>query len=91
MADYSFKDVPPRVMEIVEIFLAASSRGVEASLVLETRMGKITTKYKSVESVAGVPTPISTPTAKKKMSPARARRSKAGEVHIKKNRREEGS
>ena len=77
MADNSFQDVPPRVMEIVKIFLAASSRGDAASLVLETRMGKLTTKYRSVENEAGVPAPTSSLTAKKKMNPARARRSKA--------------
>ena len=40
-------------------------------------MGKITTKNKSVESVAGVPTPTYSLNTKKKMNPARASRSKA--------------
>ena len=77
MDDYSYQDLPPRGLDIVKIFLAASSRGDAASLVLENRMGKLTTKYRSVENEAGVPAPTSTLTAKKKMNPARDRRSKA--------------
>ena len=45
MADKpSVQDVPLRVMEMLRIFLAASSRGEEAALVLEARNGKLTTK-----------------------------------------------
>ena len=77
MADYNVQDVPLRVLEMLRIFLAASSRGEEASLVLETRKGKLTTKYRCVETVTGVPDPTSTNCTKKRMNPARARRSKA--------------
>ena len=67
------QDVPPRVMEMLRIFLDASSRGEEACLVLETRKGQLTTKYRCVENVPGVP---AAQTAKN-VNPARARRSKA--------------
>ena len=50
----SAQDVPPRVMDLLRIFLAASSRGEEAVLTLETRKNAISTKYRSVESPAGV-------------------------------------
>ena len=89
MADYNVQDVPLRVLEMLRIFLAASSRGEEASLVLETRKGKLTTKYRCVETVTGVPDPTSTNCTKKRMNPARARRSKqAGKHHQQENRRE---
>ena len=66
------QDVPPRVMEMLRIFLDASSRGEEACLVLETRKGQLTTKYRCVENVPGVPAQTA-----KNVNPARARRSKA--------------
>ena len=76
MADISDQDMPVRVMEMLRIFLAASSRGEDAALVLETRKGVLTTKYRSVENVAGVPASTIN-ISKKKINPARARRSKA--------------
>ena len=76
MADTSAQDVPLRVLEMVKIFLAASSRGERASLFLETRNGKFTTNYKSVETVAGVPATSNPCTKEKKTNPARDRRSK---------------
>ena len=86
MADCSDQDLPQRVMELLRIFLAASSRGEEAALVLETRKGAITTKYKSVETVAGVPVQTTNHTAKKRVNPARARRSKARLEEFTKNK-----
>ena len=71
-------EVPPRVMDLLRMFLAASSRGEQAVLVLETRNATLTTKYKSVETVAGAPAnkiPSSVPS--RKVNPARARRSRA--------------
>ena len=70
-------DAPPRVMDLLRMFLAASSRGEEAVLILETRKRIMTTKFKSVEAVAGNPVPAATYTVpSKKVNPARARRSK---------------
>ena len=63
---------------MVRIFLAASIRGDHAVLVLESRKSKIITKYRSMEIVTGVPATTSTSpnSSKKKVNPARARRSK---------------
>ena len=66
MADNSFQDVPSRGMEIVKIFLAASSRGDTTSFILETSKGKLITKYRSVENVAGVPASNSTHTKRRR-------------------------
>ena len=73
----SDKVVPPSVMDVLRIFLAASIRGEEAVLVLDTRQGKLTTKYRRVETLAGTPATTSTSTTpKRKMNPARVRRSR---------------
>ena len=72
----SDQNVPPRIMEMLKIFLAASSRGDQAVLILETRKGTMTTKYRSVESLTGTPVPTSSPSARRKNTPARARRSR---------------
>ena len=75
----SAKDIPPRVMELLRIFLAASSRGEEAVFVLETRQKRLTTKYRSMETVAGNPATTSTSTTNpkiRKVNPARTRRSR---------------
>ena len=71
--------VPSRVMEMLEIFLAASSRGKKAVIVLETRMKTVNIKYRSMDTVAGAPATTdtsATPCIKRKITPARARRSK---------------
>jgi hypothetical protein len=68
-------EVDQRVLDLVRMFLAASSRGDHAVFVLESSKQQITTKYRSVEKMAGSPAPTSTRT-KKKENPARARRSK---------------
>ena len=71
------QDVPPGVMDLLRIFLAASSRGEEAALILETRRKVISSKFRSVESTAGVPAaPTNNSLARKKKNPARARRSR---------------
>ena len=49
MVDVNVQDVPVQVLDQLRIFLAASSRGEEAVLILETRKNKLTTKYRSVE------------------------------------------
>ena len=71
----SLDDVPTRVLDLLKIFLATSSRWERAVLVLETRSKALTTKYRSVDDdVVGVPAPSTNNTVRKK-SPARARRS----------------
>ena len=88
MVDVNSQDLPSRVIEVLRIFLAASSRGEQAVLTLETRKGMLTTKYRSVETVAGVPATTSTSTTHKKMNPARARRSRL-RLEAFKNKKEE--
>ena len=51
MVDANTQDVPSRVTDVLRIFLAASERGEMAALVLETRNGMLTTKYRSSETV----------------------------------------
>ena len=73
------RDVPSSVMEMLEIFLAASSRGEHATLILESRMKKLTTKYRCVEKVAESPAPhdkSKSEKKKKRQNPSRQRRSK---------------
>ena len=66
-------DLPPQVMDMLRIFLAARARGDQAVLVLESRNGTLATKYRSKENVVGEPAPVP---AKRRKTPARARRSK---------------
>ena len=69
--------VPPNVMDLLRIFLAASTRGEAAVLILDSRNGKLNTKYRSVETLAGTPATTSTSTnPKRRKNPARVRRSK---------------
>jgi hypothetical protein len=77
------QDVPPRVMYLLRIFLAASSRGKEAVLTLEISKKAIPTKYRSVEPQQ----PPKHNFAKKK-NPARARRSRLRWGNIRKGRSE---
>ena len=72
----SDQNVPPRIMEMLKIFLAASSRGHQAVLILETRKGTMTTKYRSVESLTGMPVPTSSHSSRRRNTPARAGRSR---------------
>jgi hypothetical protein len=73
----SFQDVPPGIIDLLRIFLAASSRGEDAALTLETRRKVISTKFRSVESNAGAPAaPTNISSAKKRKNPARAKRSR---------------
>ena len=77
----SAQDVPPRVMDLLRIFLAASPRGEEAVISLETSKKAISTKYRSVESPAGVPAAPNNTTLpeNKKKNPARAMKRKVSE------------
>ena len=76
MVDQCLESIPPRVMDLLKMFLAACSRGEQAVLVLETRQRTLTTKFRSVEKVAGTQAPLTTPSTKKRRNnPARARRS----------------
>ena len=64
---------------MVRMFLAASTRGDNVVLILETRNHQLITKYRSSENVSGAPATASTPTAntnRRKVNPARARRSR---------------
>jgi hypothetical protein len=76
----SDQDVPQRVLDMVRMFLASSTRGDHTVLTLETRNQQIVTKYRSVETVAGnSATTASTPATdktRKTVNPARARRSR---------------
>ena len=73
----SDQNVPPKFLEMLRIFLAASSRSENAVLVLETRKGTLKLKYRTVETVAGPPATTSTSTtSKRNENPARARRSR---------------
>ena len=86
--------MPPSVQDLLRIFLAASSRGEHASLVLESRRKTITSKYRCVEMLAGTPAPTITPrNMQKKMNPARQRRSRIRqeEYFRKKNEQAEAS
>ena len=69
----SVDDMPPSVMDMLQMFLAASSRGEHVSLVLESRAKTLTYKYQCVEQLAGAPAPTNTHTKK---NPARLRRSR---------------
>ena len=71
-------DMPPRVLDLLRIFLDASSSGEHAILHLETSGGAISTNYRSVDTAAGVPVPINnTPLYKRKRkNPARVQRSR---------------
>ena len=71
----SLDDVPIRVLEVLKIFLAASSRGEKACLVLETQSKMVNTKYRSVETRAGLPATETNTSMRRRKTPARARRS----------------
>ena len=63
-------------MDLLKIFLAASTRGEQAVLILESRNGTLSTKFRSLEEiVAGAPAPTAKPSVKRRKNPARARRS----------------
>ena len=73
----SVGDLPPNVLDMLRMFLAASSRGEHVSLVLESRNNALSTKYWSVGQIAGAPAEMnSMKHEKRKMNPARLRRSK---------------
>ena len=75
----SVQDVPNTVLNMVRMFLAASTRGDHAVLILESRNKQMITKYRSVEKVAGAPATANTQnlnTNRRRVNPARARRSK---------------
>ena len=74
----SDQDVPERVLDMVRMFLAASTRGDTIVLILETRKQQLITKYRSVE-VAGASATATTPatnTNRRTVNPVRARRSR---------------
>ena len=54
----SEQDVPHRVLDMVRMFLAASTRGDHAVLTLETRNKQLITKYRSAEKNIAAATTI---------------------------------
>ena len=64
-------DLPARVLEVLKTF--SFSREEKAVLVLETKSKAFTTKYRSVDTVIGMPAPDPTSSRRRK-NPARARR-----------------
>ena len=80
------EDVPPCVLDLLKIFLASSSRGEKAILILETQNKAIKTKYRSMDPADGSPAvPTSTNTRRRK-NPAQVRRSKLRLVAFKKKK-----
>ena len=69
------EDLPSRVLDLLKTFLAASSRGETAVLVLETKKKAVNTKYRSVDTEVGSPAPLTNTSRRKRKNPARARRS----------------
>ena len=57
----TIEDVAPRFMNWLKMFLAASTRGQQAVFVLKIRNRILTTKSRSVELLAGAPTPPQLP------------------------------
>ena len=84
------EEIPTRVMEVLKIFLAASSRGEKAVLVLETQNKAVTTKYRSVDTVVGMPAPLPS-TSTRRQNPARVRRSRLRLEEFAKKKLEEKS
>ena len=77
VAMQSVEGLPPSVLELLRMFLTASSRGEHVSLVLESRSKTLSSKYWSVEPLAG-PAEIDTTSKnmKKSETPSRLRRSR---------------
>ena len=79
-----------QLLELLKIFSAAKSCGRDAVLILETRNGTLSTKYRSWEREAGAPvTPSSPCPPRRKVTPARARRSQLRLERFMKNKIEE--
>ena len=62
----STQEVPPGVMDLLKIFLAARSRGEDAVLVPDTRKKTLFTNYRSEENAVGEPAALNTPALKKR-------------------------
>ena len=78
VAMQSVEGLPPSVLELLRMFLTASSRGEHVSLVLESRSKTLSSKYWSVEPLAGAPADRDTTSqnVKKRETPSRLRRSR---------------
>ena len=72
----SLDDLPPSVMDLLRMFLAATSRGDKVSLVPESKSETINNKYQCVGKLAGIPASTGTPRIMKKKNQAQLRRSK---------------
>ena len=57
----SEQDVPQRVLDMVKMFLASSTKGDSTVLILESRNKQIVTKYRSVEKLAEASATANTP------------------------------
>ena len=75
MVDESDQDVPQGMLDMMRMFLSASSPGQHAVLVLDSRNRIITTKYTCVENLVGTLANSNTSSVKKRNA-ARERRSK---------------
>ena len=76
MAEEQINVYPSQVTDLQKIFLAAKSCGRDAVLVLKTRNGTLSTKYRSWDKEAGAPAaPFPPCPPRRKITPARARRS----------------
>ena len=91
MEDSDDQAVPQRLLDMLRIFLVASKRGDNATLILETRSKNIIMKYRSVEPVAGLSATTNIPASstKRRINPARARRSLDRLEKFKKKKEEE--
>ena len=84
--------VPNRVLDMVRMFLAPSTRGEHAVLILETKNQRLITKYRTVEKVAGASATANTPAShndKRNVNPAKARRSRLRLEEFKRRKEEE--
>ena len=82
------QDVPKRMMDMLRMFLAASSAGEHCVFVLESKNKMISTKYRSVEVAPGTPVHSHGSGIPKKKNPAGARRSKLRLEEFLKKKRE---
>ena len=67
---------PTRTLELLRMFMDASSKGVQAELFLEPRRKTVTSKFWCVESFSGEPVEAMPRQQKRKENASRARRSR---------------
>ena len=72
----SATDIPPSMLDMLRMFLTASNRGEHVSLLLESRRKTLSSKYWSINPLAGTPAETNAHTNTKTKNPARVRRSR---------------